>query len=147
MTNYAIRPEDLQDKLSEVLGQRIVNSAVALGEVTLQIAPAHYHDAMQTLRDAPGCQFEQLIDLCGVDYSAYGDGAYEGARFGIVVHLLSVSLNQRVRVKVLCASDDLPVVASVNDLWNSANWYEPVSIEPREITPRVIREDNYGGLH
>ena len=202
MTNYAIRPEDLQAKLSEVLGQRIVNSAVALGEVTLQIAPAHYHEAMQTLRDAPGCQFEQLIDLCGVDYSAYGDGAYEGARFGIVVHLLSVSLNQRVRVKVLCASDDLPVVASVNDLWNSANWYEreafdlygivfeghndlrriltdygfighpfrkdfplsghvemrydaerqrvvyePVSIEPREITPRVIREDNYGGLH
>ena len=202
MTNYAIRPEDLQAKLSEVLGQRIVNSAVALGEVTLQIAPAHYHEAMQTLRDAPGCQFEQLIDLCGVDYSAYGDGVYEGARFGIVVHLLSVSLNQRVRVKVLCASDDLPVVASVNDLWNSANWYEreafdlygivfeghndlrriltdygfighpfrkdfplsghvemrydaerqrvvyePVSIEPREITPRVIREDNYGGLH
>ena len=202
MTNYAIRPEDLQAKLSEVLGQRIVNSAVALGEVTLQIAPAHYHEAMQTLRDAPGCQFEQLIDLCGVDYSAYGDGVYEGARFGIVVHLLSVSLNQRVRVKVLCASDDLPVVASVNDLWNSANWYEreafdlygivfeghndlrriltdygfighpfrkdfplsghvemrydaerqrvvyePVSIEPREITPRVISEDNYGGLH
>ena len=202
MTNYAIRPEDLQTQLAALLGERIAHSSVALGEVTLHTAPQHYHSVMQTLRDAPGCQFEQLIDLCGVDYSAYGDGAYEGARFGIVVHLLSVSLNQRVRVKVLCASDDLPVVASVNDLWNSANWYEreafdlygivfeghndlrriltdygfighpfrkdfplsghvemrydaerqrvvyePVSIEPREITPRVIREDNYGGLH
>ena len=202
MTHYAIRPEDLQNTLASVLGERVRHISVALGEVTLHMDPAHYHGAMQTLRDAAGCQFEQLVDLCGVDYSAYGDGAYEGPRFGIVVHLLSVSLNQRVRVKVLCASDDLPVVASVNDIWNSANWYEreafdlygivfeghndlrriltdygfighpfrkdfplsghvemrydaerqrvvyePVSIEPREITPRVIREDNYGGLH
>lgn len=201
MTNYAIRPEDLKDTLACVLGDRASDITVALGEVTLHICPTKYHSVMQTLRDAKGCQFEQLIDLCGVDYSAYGDGAYEGARFGVVVHLLSVSLNQRVRVRVLCASDELPLVASVNDIWNSANWYEreafdlfgivfeghsdlrriltdygfighpfrkdfplsghvemrydaergrvvyePVTIEPREITPRIIREEHYGGV-
>ncbi len=201
MTQYAIRPEDLQAKLAAVLGDRISDSTLALGEVTLHICPTKYLGVMQTLRDAEGCQFEQLIDLCGVDYSAYGDGAYEGARFGVTVHLLSVSLNQRLRVKVLCPNDDLPVLASVNAIWNSANWYEreafdlygivfeghndlrriltdygfighpfrkdfplsghvemrydaerqrvvyePVTIEPREITPRIIREEHYGGL-
>jgi len=202
MTHYAIRPEDLQDTLATALGDRASSISVALDEVTVQVKASQYHDAMQTLRDAPGCKFEQLVDLCGVDYSAYREVGTEGPRFGVVVHLLSVSLNQRVRVKVMCPDDDLPLVASVNDLWNSANWYEreafdlfgivfeghadlrriltdygfighpfrkdfplsghvemrydaerqrvvyePVSIEPREITPRVIREDNYGGLH
>ena len=191
MTQFAIRPEDLQDTL-----------AAALGEVTVQVPANHYRSVMQTLQTAEGCKFEQLLDLCGVDYSAYRDVGTDGPRFGVVVHLLSVSLNQRVRVKVLCPDDDLPLVDSVNDLWNSANWYEreafdlygivfeghadlrriltdygfighpfrkdfplsghvemrydaerqrvvyePVSIEPREITPRVIREENYGGLH
>jgi NADH-quinone oxidoreductase subunit C len=157
---------------------------------------------MQTLRDAPEARFEQLLDLCGMDYAEYGDGRWEGLRFAAVSHLLSVSLNQRVRVRVFCPDDDFPVVASVAALWNSANWYEreafdlygivfeghndlrriltdygfighpfrkdfplsghvemrydaermrvvyePVSIEPRENTPRIIREDNYGGLH
>ena len=157
---------------------------------------------MQTLRDAPGCQFEQLVDLAGLDYSAYREVGTDGPRFGVTVHLLSVSLNQRVRVKVLCPDDDLPLVDSVNEIWNSANWYEreafdlygivfeghndlrriltdygfighpfrkdfplsghvemrydaerqrviyePVSIEPREITPRIIREEHYGGLN
>jgi len=201
MTQYAIRPEDLRNTLATVLGDRAADLSIALGEVTLHVCPTKYLDVMQTLRDAPGCQFEQLLDLCGVDYCAYGDGAHEGARFGVVVHLLSVSLNQRLRVKVLCASDELPVIASVNALWNSANWYEreafdlygivfeghddlrriltdygfighpfrkdfplsghvemrydaerarvvyePVTIEPREITPRIIREEHYGGL-
>jgi len=124
MTHYAIRPEDLQDTLATALGDRASSISVALDEVTVQVKASQYHDAMQTLRDAPGCKFEQLVDLCGVDYSAYREVGTEGPRFGVVVHLLSVSLNQRVRVKVMCPEDDLPLVASVNDLWNSANWYE-----------------------
>ena len=202
MTTYAIRPEDLRDTLAATLGERASSITIALGEVTVNVPAAHYLSAMQTLRDAPGCRFEQLVDLCGVDYSTYREVGTEGPRFGVTVHLLSVSLNQRVRVKVLCPDDDLPVIDSVNGLWNSANWYEreafdlygivfeghadlrriltdygfighpfrkdfplsghvemrydaerqrvvyePVSIEPREITPRVIREENYGGLH
>jgi len=202
MTQYAIRPEDLKNTLAAALGERVVSITIALGEVTVNVAAAHYRSVMQTLQSAAGCQFEQLIDLCGVDYSTYRDVGTDGPRFGVVVHLLSVSLNQRVRVKVLCPDDDLPQVDSVNDLWNSANWYEreafdlfgivfeghedlrriltdygfighpfrkdfplsghvemrydaerqrvvyePVSIEPREITPRVIREEHYGGLN
>ena len=202
MTSVAIHPEALKDAIAAALGDRVKHIGVALGEVTLTVAPEHYLDAMQLLRDAPQCRFEQLIDICGMDYSAYRDGLWEGQRFGVVVHLLSVSLNQRVRVQVFCADDDFPVVASVNSLWSAANWYEreafdlygivfeghndlrriltdygfighpfrkdfplsghvemrydaerqrvvyePVTIEPREITPRVIREDNYGGLH
>ncbi len=165
------------------------------------VAAADYLKAAQVLRDAPGCQFEQLIDLCGIDFSEYKNGTWDGARYGVVSHLMSVSLNQRVRLKVFCPDDDLPVVDSVTGLWNSANWfereafdlfgivfeghsdlrriltdygfighpfrkdfpvsghvemrydperqrviYQPVTIEPREITPRIIREDNYGGL-
>ncbi len=202
MTNYAIRPEDLQTTLAGALGDRVSSITIALGEVTVHVPAANYLSVMQTLRDAAGCQFEQLIDLCGVDYSAYREVGTDGPRFGVTVHLLSVSLNQRVRVKVLCPDDELPVVDSVNALWNSANWYEreafdlygivfeghndlrriltdygfighpfrkdfplsghvemrydaerqrvvyePVSIEPREITPRVIREEHYGGLN
>lgn len=198
----AIAPEALQQTLAQVLGERVSSVGLERGEVTVTVPADRYLDVMQTLRDARGLQFEQLIDLCGMDYSAYGDGRWEGQRFAVVVHLLSVSLNQRVRVRVFCADDDFPVVASVNGLWNSANWYEreafdlfgivfeghddlrriltdygfighpfrkdfplsghvemrydaergrvvyePVTIEPREITPRVIREDNYGGLH
>lgn len=202
MTSVAIRPEKIQETVAAVLGDKVRKIQVALGEVTVTVSAADYLAAMQQLRDAPGCQFEQLVDLCGVDYSAYADEVNEGARYCVVSHLLSVSLNQRLRVKVFCADDDFPVVASVSDLWNSANWYEreafdlfgivfdghndlrriltdygfighpfrkdfplsghvemrydteqrrvvyePVSIEPREITPRIIREDKYGGLH
>lgn len=202
MTSVAIRPEKIRDTVAAVLGDKLREIQVALGEVTVVVSAADYLAAMQLLRDAPGCQFEQLIDLCGVDYSAYADTVREGARYCVVSHLLSVSLNQRLRVKVFCVDDDFPVVVSVADLWNSANWYEreafdlfgivfdghndlrriltdygfighpfrkdfplsghvemrydaeqrrvvyePVSIEPREITPRIIREDKYGGLH
>ena len=201
MTQFAIRPEELQDTLAAALGDRVSSITIALSEVTVNVTAAQYRSVMQTLQSAAGCQFEQLIDLCGVDYSTYRDVGTDGPRFGVTVHLLSVSLNQRVRVKVLCPDDDLPLVDSVNDLWNSANWYEreafdlfgivfeghndlrriltdygfighpfrkdfplsghvemrydaerqrvvyePVSIEPREITPRVIREEHYGGL-
>ena len=202
MTAVAIQPEALERTLAATLGDKVHSLTVALGEVTLVVRAQDYLSVMQTLRDAPGCRFEQLVDLCGVDYSAYCDGAWEGARYGVVVHLLSVSLNQRVRVRVFCPEDDFPLVASVTVLWNSASWYEreafdlfgivfeghedlrriltdygfighpfrkdfplsghvemrydaeqrrviyePVTIEPREITPRIIREDNYGGLH
>ena len=203
MTVFAIDPGALKDTLAAALGDKVKSLNVALGEVTLVVKAADYLAAMQTLRDAPGCKFEQLVDLCGLDYSAYRDTEWDGLRYCAVSHLLSVSLNQRVRVKVFCADDDFPVLPSVMHLWASANWfereafdlfgivfeghedlrriltdygfighpfrkdfpltghvemrydeeqkrvvYQPVSIEPREITPRVIREDNYGGgLH
>lgn len=198
----AVPLESLKDTVQGALGDRAVSIALDRGEITVVVAAERYLEAMKTLRDAPGCQFEQLVDLCGVDYSEYRDGAWEGSRFAVVVHLLSVSLNQRVRVRVFCPDDDFPVVDSVAPLWSSANWYEreafdlygilfeghddlrriltdygfighpfrkdfplsghvemrydperrrvvyePVTIEPREITPRIIREDNYGGLH
>ena len=202
MTAVAIRPEKLKDNIAAALGAKVRQISVALDEVTVVVAAADYLDAMRLLRDSEGCRFEQLIDLCGMDYSAYRDGLWESQRFGVVVHLLSVSLNQRVRVRALCADDDFPMMASVCELWSSANWYEreafdlygivfeghtdlrriltdygfighpfrkdfplsghvemtydteqrrvvyqPVTIEPREITPRIIREENYGGLH
>ncbi len=192
---------DLVATLSTTLGGMAKNVQLAHGEITVTVSAADYRAAAVLLRDAPGCRFEQLIDLCGVDYSEYRDGQYEGLRYCVVSHLLSVSLNQRVRLKVFCTDDDFPVVDSLNEVWNSANWfereafdlfgiifeghndlrriltdygfighpfrkdfpttghvemrydpeqkrviYQPVTIEPREITPRVIREDNYGGL-
>ena len=203
MTAVAIRPEEIRDAVAAALGDKVRALTIALDEVTLVVSAADYLQAMHQLRDAPGCRFEQLVDLCGVDYSAYRDIGTDGPRFAVVSHLLSVSLNQRLRVKVFCADDDLPVIDSVTSVWSGANWfereafdlfgivfeghddlrriltdygfighpfrkdfplsghvemrydaerqrvvYEPVSIEPREITPRVIREDNYGGgLH
>ena len=72
MTDFAIRPEDLQAKLAAVLGDR-AQLTLALGEVTAHVNVANYLDVMQTLQTAAGCQFEQLIDLCGVDYSTYRD--------------------------------------------------------------------------
>lgn len=202
MTAVAIRPEELKKNIAAALGAKARQITLALDEVTVTVAAADYLESMRILRDSDACKFEQLIDLCGVDYSTYADAVQEGARYAVVSHLLSVSLNQRVRVKVFCADDDFPMVASVAELWNSANWYEreafdlfgivfdghndlrriltdygfighpfrkdfplsghvemrydaeqrrvvyePVSIEPREITPRIIREDKYGGLH
>ena len=191
--------EALSLSLESVLGDALVQSFVRLGELTLVVKPQAYADAMRSLRDHPDCRFEQLIDLCGMDYADYGDGAWEGSRFAVVVHLLSLTHNQRVRVRVFCPDDDLPVVASVVDIWPSANWfereafdlygivfeghpdlrriltdygfighpfrkdfplsgnvemrydpsqqrviYQPVSIEPREITPRIVRDESYG---
>ena len=202
MSDTAIHPEVLKETLVQALGDRVRKVVVRLGEVTLEVAAADYVEAAQILRHAPGCQFEQLIDLCGVDYSEYRESVWEGSRYCVVLHLLSLSLNQRVRVKVFAPDDDFPVVDSVNPIWNAANWfereafdlygivfeghedlrriltdygfighpfrkdfpltghvemrydaeqqrvvYQPVTIEPREITPRIIREDNYGGLH
>ena len=168
----------------------------------MQVAASDYHAAALILRGAPGSQFEQMVDLCAVDYSEYQGSAQESARYCVVVHLLSISLNQRLRLKVFAPDDDMPVVESINDIWNSANWfereafdlfgvvfeghddlrriltdygfighpfrkdfpttghvemrydaeqarviYQPVTVETREITPRIVREDKYGGLH
>jgi NADH-quinone oxidoreductase subunit C len=202
MTEFSVRPQATLDAVAIALGDKVKQISVALGEVTVQVGAADYHAAARLLRDAPGCQFEQMVDLCGVDYSEYGSKLYEGPRYCVVVHLLSISLNQRVRLKVFASDDDMPVVESVNDIWNAANWfereafdlfgivfeghddlrriltdygfighpfrkdfpttghvemrydaeqarviYQPVTIETREITPRIIREDKYGGLH
>jgi len=193
------KQESLSLCLQNLLGDALVQTVDRLGELTLIVKPQAYAAAMRTLRDHPDCRFEQLVDLCGMDYSDYGDGVWEGARFAVVVHLLSVSHNQRVRVRVFCPDDDLPVVASMVDVWPSANWfereafdlygivfeghpdlrriltdygfighpfrkdfplsgnvemrydptqqrviYQPVSIEPREITPRIVRDESYG---
>ena len=202
MTVFAVDVEALKATISGLLGDKLKSIEVSLGELTAIISPADYLDVAKTLRDDPACSFEQLVDLCGVDYSEYKDGAYEGARYCVVIHLLSISLNQRIRVKVFAADDAFPSLPSVNELWNSANWfereafdlfgivfeghndlrriltdygfighpfrkdfpttghvemrydaeskrviYQPVTIEPREVTPRIVRENNYGGLH
>jgi NADH-quinone oxidoreductase subunit C len=201
MTTFAIHPEVTKAAVEAALGGKVKHIDIALDEVTVVVSAQDYHSAAETLRTAPGCQFEQLIDLCGVDYSEYKEGAYDGPRYAVVSHLLSISLNQRLRLKVMASDDDMPLVASVNDIWNSANWfereafdlfgiifeghddlrriltdygfighpfrkdfpmtghvemrydaeqarvvYQPVTIEAREITPRIIREDKYGGL-
>ena len=193
--------ETLALQIGAVLSERVVSLQSALGELTLTVRAADYLDVATTLRDHSELKFEQLIDLCGVDYSSFGDGGYEGARYAIVSHLLSVSKNWRLRLKVFATDDDFPAVASVTGVWSSANWfereafdmygvifdghddlrriltdygfighpmrkdfpvsghvemrydaeqkrviYQPVSIEPREITPRIIREDKYGGI-
>ena len=191
----------LSETIASVLGGKAKTVKIALGEITVTVAAADYQAAATLLRDAPGCKFEQLMDLCGLDYSEYKNGQYDGLRYCVSSHLLSVSLNQRVRLKVFCPDDDFPVVDSVNSIWSSANWfereafdlygivfeghndlrriltdygfighpfrkdfpttghvemrydaeqkrviYQPVTIEPREMIPRVIREENYGGL-
>ncbi len=202
MTEYAVSPEVLKNTISAVLGGYVKDITVALGEVTVVVEAQNYLAAAQLLRSSSDCLFEQMMDLCGVDYSEYKDGAYEGRRYCVVLHLLSISLNHRVRLKVFANDDDFPVLGSVTEIWNAANWfereafdlfgivfeghndlrriltdygfighpfrkdfpvsghvemrfdteskrviYQPVTIEPREITPRIIREDNYGGLH
>ena len=200
--SYAPSLLALEQTLLGLLGDRVQSLVNVRDELTLVVAAADYLDVMQALKDAPATRFEQMIDLCGIDYQDYGDGRWEGARFAVVVHLLSVSLNHRLRVRVFCPDEDFPVLASLTGVWASVNWfereafdlfgivfdghndlrriltdygfighpfrkdfplsghvemrydaerqrvvYEPVTIEPREVTPRVIREDDYGGLH
>ncbi|MBC8058955.1 MAG: NADH-quinone oxidoreductase subunit C [Rhizobiales bacterium] len=194
--------DDLEAALSAVLGERAKKLVRDRGELTITVSAAEYIESALLLRDHADLKFEQNIDLCGVDYSSYKEQAWEGPRFCVVSHLLSVSKNWRVRLKVFAPDDDVPVVASLTDVWSSVNWfereafdlygiifeghsdlrriltdygfighpfrkdfptsghvemryddeqkrviYQPVTIEPREITPRIIREDNYGGLH
>ncbi len=201
MTVHAINPLVLKEQVDKALGALLESSSVRLGELTIVVKAENYIKAVLLLRDHADCQFEQLIDLCGVDYSTYKNSSWEGSRFCVVLHLLSVSLNQRVRLKVFLPDDVAPSLPSVCDIWSAANWfereafdlfgivfeghedlrriltdygfighpfrkdfpmlghvemrydaeqkrvvYQPVTIEPREITPRIIREENYGGL-
>lgn len=194
-----LTPEALSSRLQDALGEKLVGSVVELGEVTIEVASEDWLDVARQLRDSTGLSFDMLIDLCGVDYSGYKEGAWEGDRFAVVVHLLSVAKNHRVRLRTFCADDELPMVDSLVDVWPAANWfereafdlfgivfeghpdlrriltdygfvghpfrkdfpisghvemrydpeqkrvvYEPVSIEPREVTPRILREENYG---
>ena len=120
----SLKLQTLQAALERVLGSRVASLVSARGELTLSVAAADYLAVARTLRDHADLAFEQLIDLAGMDYSDYKDGQYDGLRFGVVVHLLSIKHNWRVRLKVLAPDDDFPIVASVNPVWNSANWFE-----------------------
>ncbi|CAB3686245.1 NADH-quinone oxidoreductase subunit C [Trinickia soli] len=197
----ASKLETLKATLEAAFGGRLTSITESVGELTIVVKAGDYLDVAKRLRDDRTLGFEQLIDLAGVDYQTYGDGAYDGPRFAAVSHLLSVSNNWRLRLRVFAPDDELPIVPSLVEIWNSANWYEreafdlygivfdghpdlrriltdygfighpfrkdfpvsgyvemrydpeekrvvyqPVTIEPREITPRVIREDRYGGL-
>ena len=200
--NLAAVTPGMQATLAAVtaaLGDKAKRIEQRLDEVTVIVTAQNYLEAARILKEAPGCQFEQMIDLCGVDYSEYRMGEWDGLRYAVVVHLLSVSLNQRVRLRVFCPDDDLPAVDSLTSVWTGANWfereafdlygivfeghadlrrlltdygfighpfrkdfpvsghvemiydaerkrviYQPVTIEPREITPRIIREEKYG---
>jgi NADH-quinone oxidoreductase subunit C len=199
--NQSQNLDQLSAALVIALGDRIIECKQAHGEVSLTVAPESYIESCLILRDDKNLKFEQLIDLCGLDRSEYGNELNESQRFWVVCHLLSISKNLRVRLKVCCVDNDLPSMASLVDVWSSANWYEreafdlygivfeghpdlrriltdygfighpfrkdfplsghvemrydpelgrvvyqPVSIEPREITPRIIREPQYGGL-
>ena len=195
------RIENLTAALSGALGEKLVSVTTALGEVTAVVRAQDLLEVAGKLRDQPELDFRQLIDLCGVDYSAYG-GSWAGAnRYAVVYHLLSLTCNWRLRLRAFAPDDDFPVVDSVIGIWPAANWYEreafdlygivfsghpdlrriltdygfvghpfrkdfplsgnvemrydpdqqrvvyqPVTIEPREITPRIIREENYGDV-
>ena len=196
----ASRIETLAAALPAVLGDKLASVTVANGEITAEIGAAGLDASLRLLRDRPELRFEMLIDLCGVDYSTYGDVAHEGPRFAVVYHLLSLANNWRVRVRAFVPDDAFPVIGSAIEIWPAANWfereafdlygimfsghpdlrrlltdygfighpfrkdfplsghvevrydpeqgrviYQPVSIEPREVTPRIIREDQYAG--
>jgi NADH-quinone oxidoreductase subunit C len=114
----------LSAQLKLILGDKVTKHDIALGEITIECKVDHLLEICAKLRDHAELKFEQLIDLCGVDYSDYKDGQYEGARYAVVLHLLSVSLNQRVRLKVFAQDDDFPVLPTLIDVWPTANWYE-----------------------
>ncbi|MGZ9032474.1 MAG: NADH-quinone oxidoreductase subunit C, partial [Burkholderiaceae bacterium] len=114
----------LVEHLSTVLGDRAQDIVVALDEATLRVKAADYPLVARTLRDDPRLAFAELIDLCGVDYTSYGEGTWEGPRYAVVLHLLSLAHNWRLRVRVFCPEDDLPLVTSVSEIWSCANWYE-----------------------
>ena len=116
--------ELLSAQLKLALGAQLSNFSVAFDEITLECKVEHWLEVCAKLRDHAELRFEQLIDLCGVDYSDYKDGQYEGARYAVVLHLLSVSLNQRIRLKVFAQDDDFPVLPTLVDTWPVANWYE-----------------------
>jgi NADH-quinone oxidoreductase subunit C len=116
--------DQLLSDLQASLGEKITKHVVALNEITIECKAADYLSICQILRDAPKLKFEQLIDLSGVDYQAYGEGAYDGMRYAVVCHLLSVSLNHRVRLRVFAQDENFPILPTLVDIWSVANWYE-----------------------
>ncbi len=116
--------DQLSASLKAVLGEKITRQVVALDEVTIECKSTDYLQVCQLLRDSAGLKFEQLIDLCGVDYQDYGDGAYDGLRYAVVIHLLSVSLNQRLRLRVFATDEDFPILPTLVNVWPVANWFE-----------------------
>jgi NADH-quinone oxidoreductase subunit C len=190
----------LQSQVERALGARVQSITLALNELTVVLREDTYLESALILRDDPALGFEQLIDLCGIDYQDYQDGSYSGPRFAVVTHLLSVKHNLRLRLRVFAPDDSYPLVSSLTSVWASANWfereafdlfgilfdghadlrriltdygfighpfrkdfpisgnvemrydpelqrvvYQPVTIETREVTPRVVREEQYGG--
>jgi len=193
--------ETLRLNLQKHLADRIGPVQEALGEITIDVDVSEYLFVMTTLRDEPELRFEELMDLCGVDYSAYGNAGWTGRRFAAVSHLISISNNWRLRVRCFAADDDFPSIPSVVSIWNSVSWfereafdlygivfpghndlrriltdygfighpfrkdfpisgyvemrydpeqkrviYQPVTIAPREVTPRIVREERYGDV-
>ncbi|HEY8085456.1 MAG TPA: NADH-quinone oxidoreductase subunit C [Methylophilaceae bacterium] len=118
------RLEILEANLASAMREKSVRLVRATGEMTIEIAAADAVEVCSILRDRAGLQFEQLTDLCGVDYSDYKEGAWQGKRYAVVYHLLSVALNQRVRVKAFVEDDEFPVISTAVSIWPSANWYE-----------------------
>jgi NADH-quinone oxidoreductase subunit C len=118
------RLENLQQQISTTLGEKLLRAVTHVGELTLEINAADAVEVCAALRDTTGLQFEQLIDLCGVDYSDYKEGAWQGKRYAVVYHLLSVAQNQRVRLKAFVEDDDFPVLPTVVAVWPAANWFE-----------------------
>ena len=116
--------EAISERLATVLEGRDFSVHEHVGELTLVIQRADMLAVMRQLRDDYNLNFEQLIDVCGVDYQSYGDGAWQGKRFASVYHLLSVNKNHRLRVRVFAEEDDFPVVDSVIEIWPAANWFE-----------------------
>jgi NADH-quinone oxidoreductase subunit C len=185
-------------RLFDALTKEGLSPGEKVGELTVEVKASDYKATALKLRDHPELQFEQLVDLCGVDYQTYGDRPLEGPRFASVVHLLSIKHNWRVRLRAFCPEDALPMIASLVDVWPCAGWfereafdlygmvfeghpdlrriltdygfmghpfrkdfplsgtvemrydpeqkrviYQPVTIEPREVTPRIVREEHY----
>lgn len=116
--------ELLSAQVKLALGVKITKFAILLDEITVECKVADMLLVCAKLRDHAELKFEQLIDLSGVDYSDYADGTYEGARYAVVLHLLSVSLNQRLRLRVFAEDEDFPVLPTLVDIWPVANWYE-----------------------
>lgn len=116
--------DQLLASLQTVLGEKITKQTVALGEVTIECRAEDYLAACQLLRDDASLKFEQLIDLCGVDYQEYGEGSYDGLRYAVVCHFLSVSLNHRVRLRVFAKDEDFPILPTLVNVWSVANWFE-----------------------
>ena len=125
----SIRLDSLQKTLAEVFGEKISHSVIALDELSIQCKPADLIEVCITLKNHASFKFEQLIDLCGVDYSDYSDGTYEGLRYASVLHLLSVEHNHRLRVKTFAQDDDFPVLPTLVDVWSVANWFERESFD------------------